>query len=268
MADLQFLVPPKVPSLSADPASASAGDIYFNTSTNKLRVYNGSTWDELGGASAATPQISFSTMFDGSGHISDLSSTGTVNPGGTYGLLLDTTTSNGYCYARVAFSQGAVDDATAAGGVTIISMALSKSTLMNATPTFDFFAGYACNVTAPADTGIDYTLSQFGLKIVAAAGSPAWYASNGNGTSETATNFTAPSNFMSGYDEMFTAVRNGTTNIKYYRNRTLVATHTTNMPNLGSATFHVPGDFRLTNKQSGVEAAIWISMYSITKDAY
>ena len=33
-----------VPNRSSDPSPASAGDVYFNTSTNKLKVYNGTAW--------------------------------------------------------------------------------------------------------------------------------------------------------------------------------------------------------------------------------
>ena len=33
--------------LSADPASGEAGDVYYNSSTNKLRVYNGTSWIDL-----------------------------------------------------------------------------------------------------------------------------------------------------------------------------------------------------------------------------
>jgi parallel beta-helix repeat protein len=33
--------------LAADPAAASAGDVYYNSGTNKLRCYNGSTWNDL-----------------------------------------------------------------------------------------------------------------------------------------------------------------------------------------------------------------------------
>jgi hypothetical protein len=32
--------------LSADPSGAESGDVYYNSSTNKLRVYNGS-WVDL-----------------------------------------------------------------------------------------------------------------------------------------------------------------------------------------------------------------------------
>lgn len=33
--------------LAADPAGAEAGDVYYNSSTNKLRVYNGTAWVDL-----------------------------------------------------------------------------------------------------------------------------------------------------------------------------------------------------------------------------
>ena len=34
--------------LSADPSTGNeAGDVYYNSSTNKLRVYNGTSWVDL-----------------------------------------------------------------------------------------------------------------------------------------------------------------------------------------------------------------------------
>ena len=33
--------------LAADPAGAEAGDVYYNAGTNKLRVYNGTSWVDL-----------------------------------------------------------------------------------------------------------------------------------------------------------------------------------------------------------------------------
>jgi hypothetical protein len=33
--------------LAADPASPQAGDVYYNSTTNKLRCYNGSIWNDL-----------------------------------------------------------------------------------------------------------------------------------------------------------------------------------------------------------------------------
>lgn len=37
-----------IQNLSADPSNAIKGQVYFNTSTNRFRVFNGTTWDEMG----------------------------------------------------------------------------------------------------------------------------------------------------------------------------------------------------------------------------
>ena len=36
-----------VPTGTSNPSSPSAGDIYYNTSDNKLKVYDGSSWTDL-----------------------------------------------------------------------------------------------------------------------------------------------------------------------------------------------------------------------------
>ena len=35
------------PTASSNPSSPAAGDVYYNTSVNKLRFYNGSEWKNL-----------------------------------------------------------------------------------------------------------------------------------------------------------------------------------------------------------------------------
>lgn len=42
---------------TADPSSPAAGDLYYNTTANKFRSYNGATWDELG-VGSQTPWLS------------------------------------------------------------------------------------------------------------------------------------------------------------------------------------------------------------------
>lgn len=47
----KFLTPITPPALSSDPATGTAGSIYYNTSTNTLKYYNGTSWSEIGGLS-------------------------------------------------------------------------------------------------------------------------------------------------------------------------------------------------------------------------
>ena len=37
----------KLPTGTSDPGTAEAGDMYFNTSTSKVRIYDGSSWSDL-----------------------------------------------------------------------------------------------------------------------------------------------------------------------------------------------------------------------------
>lgn len=42
---MKFLQPITLVSLTADPASGTAGDVYFNTTDGVKRIYNGSAWE-------------------------------------------------------------------------------------------------------------------------------------------------------------------------------------------------------------------------------
>lgn len=55
----KFLTPVAPPALESDPASGVEGAIYFNSSTNALKYYNGSSWVALSqaGDSPATSSI-------------------------------------------------------------------------------------------------------------------------------------------------------------------------------------------------------------------
>ena len=51
-----------VPNRSSDPSPASAGDVYYNTSDNKLKVHNGTAFVDLGsGSIAATGGTKFTS---------------------------------------------------------------------------------------------------------------------------------------------------------------------------------------------------------------
>ena len=42
-----------LPTGTSDPGTAEAGDLYYNTDTNKIRYYDGTAWADLSGGSAA-----------------------------------------------------------------------------------------------------------------------------------------------------------------------------------------------------------------------
>jgi len=55
----KFKVPLNLVGLTADPGSATNGDLYFNTSSNKVRYYTQNTWQDLGAAAGgATVEVS------------------------------------------------------------------------------------------------------------------------------------------------------------------------------------------------------------------
>lgn len=55
----QFKTTIAPPSLSADPTGTVAGEIYYNTTSGALKIFNGSTWSLLtgGGGSTSTFQV-------------------------------------------------------------------------------------------------------------------------------------------------------------------------------------------------------------------
>lgn len=60
--------PISLPASGSDPGTATSGDIYYNSISNTVRYYNGTTWISLG-ASSATYTVN--TFILGSGNITD-----------------------------------------------------------------------------------------------------------------------------------------------------------------------------------------------------
>jgi hypothetical protein len=57
-----------LPAITADPGSPTAGEIYYNSTSNTVRYYNGTTWISLGSSSSS---YNVNTFVLGSGNISD-----------------------------------------------------------------------------------------------------------------------------------------------------------------------------------------------------
>jgi hypothetical protein len=80
----------------------------------------------------------------------------------------------------------------------------------------DFVSGY-----------IPTTQEHIGFWLDCNAGTMTSYATNANGTTQTTSSFTG---ITEGYNGLYTAIMDGSTNCKFYYGTTLKATHTTNLP--------------------------------------
>jgi hypothetical protein len=54
---VQRLVALNAVALAAAPASPAAGDVYFDTVLNGLRVYDGASWTAVGGTTVSTSPL-------------------------------------------------------------------------------------------------------------------------------------------------------------------------------------------------------------------
>lgn len=74
-----------IQNLASDPSNPYAGQTYFNTTTNKFRVYNGTTWDEMGTGGGTVTSITAQNATNGGLTISGspITTTGTLTIGHT-----------------------------------------------------------------------------------------------------------------------------------------------------------------------------------------
>ena len=93
----RFLVTQRFVNLSTDPASGSSGEIYFNNSTNELKVYSGSAWSSIGsgsgGGSGTVTSVGLSVPTGLSVSNTPITSSGTIALTLTAGYSIPTTSS-------------------------------------------------------------------------------------------------------------------------------------------------------------------------------
>ena len=87
-----------VQNLASDPSNPKVGQIYFNTTTNKFRCYNGTGWDEMGTGGGTVTSVTVSNDTNGGLSISGspITSSGTITIGHSNVLTSAQTTSGIY----------------------------------------------------------------------------------------------------------------------------------------------------------------------------
>ena len=84
--------------LASNPATPKAGQHYFNTTTHKFRVFNGTTWDEMGTGGGTVTSVAVANATNGGMTISGspITTNGTINIGHSNVLSSAQTTSGIY----------------------------------------------------------------------------------------------------------------------------------------------------------------------------
>lgn len=87
-----------IQNLASDPSNPVAGQVYFNTTTNRFRVYTGTDWDEMGTGGGTVTSVTVSNAEDGGLTISGspITSSGTITIGHSNTLASAQTTSGLY----------------------------------------------------------------------------------------------------------------------------------------------------------------------------
>lgn len=87
-----------IQNLASDPSNPVAGQVYFNTTTNRFRVYTGTDWDEMGTGGGTVTSVTVSNAEDGGLTISGspITTSGTITIGHSNTLASAQTTSGLY----------------------------------------------------------------------------------------------------------------------------------------------------------------------------
>ena len=87
-----------IQNLASDPANAVEGQVYFNTTSHKMKMYDGTSWVEVGAGNGTVTSVAVSNASDGGLTISGspITSAGTINVGHSNVLAAAVTTSGVY----------------------------------------------------------------------------------------------------------------------------------------------------------------------------
>jgi hypothetical protein len=118
MANKKFQVPINLLNLASNPASASEGDIYYNTSDDTIRLYANGNWVNVG--AAGPTNIHASAKLATTENITGTYTAGTIDQNGGYGI--------GATLTATATGRGTIDGVSITNGDRILVKNQSTST--------------------------------------------------------------------------------------------------------------------------------------------
>lgn len=210
----------------------------------------------LADITGTNPRVSFNTAFETSGRFNLTSGGSGGNTFGTAGLQLQTGATSG-SFAKTRFGLDLNTPDTFSSGVDPEFMCYMSSEVLGVTG--EVYFGIADTGLAVAGTGITTTADQFGFNFVAAD----LFATNANGTTETATDITNPGDVGTAADRYYAKYTVGT-NITFHVNGSLLATHTTNLPT--SNTNVDSGTFGVSNSSTTANTRVKIHTFNHTEE--
>lgn len=204
--------------------------------------------------SALAPVFSWSTFFENTSRfITGTANGGSISASNTGLSLVTGATGGGYSRLAADATNELFNLFSGSSSFTIIISPVTLGTDL----TFFCGVGYA----AVAAGGITYGYDNYGFEISKVSGTQTFSSLTAHGGTVTRTTLT---NLSTSHDYTLTAVKEGKTDVKFYVNGALVATHTTNLPvsNLGGYTL---GYLAITNNNVAVTSTIDATLMSVSQ---
>lgn len=228
----------------------SSGQVLTATGTTAA------TWQTPSGGTAP---ITYATIFETGARFNQITSGGTITFG-TSGVVLDTT-ATGTRYANLQLQLGGSGGQVRvfAGNPTFTSAFMLANAAGADPPTSYIGIG---DVTV-AGTGHTFTTNHIGFKTVRASNVDTLWATNANGTTETATSLVGLG--QNDHVEVKAIVTSGSQVLYYYRRNgaatfTLGATHTTNIPDSTTTSYLL--QWSVSNNSVGTAMSIRVASAS------
>lgn len=204
---------------------------------------------------SAIPQLVIATIFETSARLSPSVAGGGSTDMQDFGMRVLTSATAG---GRVSLYLSL----TSAGAFTVFQSNSQFSCVGRiSTKGTDFHIGWVIGSIDVDAAGIVFTSNHYGFKWTRVAnGVVVGSATNADGTTETATDIGDTFPNVASYH----AIKTGVTNIKYYRERVLLATHTTNLPTTATTVLMM---FGIANVNTATASIFELSSFTYQQDA-